>query len=344
MRMKLLVAAGVAALISMGPAARAEDGGLPVGDGKISSGPEVGSVFACPNRNAHGMGAMRDGPWLRDGRWYPSEKPAVAGDVAWPDAHFSVTVEGDRRHLTGNGLPSHPTGTFPVSGADPAAAYDRNPNHLSPYTLDLSLPASPEAAETPHCVPMGVVGIMLTGAALFNALDDLGRDAPAHEIQDKCNGHPEQQGIYHYHGPSPCVPDKGGHDGQPSDLIGYALDGFGIYGPFGEGGQELHTSDLDACHGLTSPVMWDGKRQTIYHYVITRDYPYTIGCFRGTPVSQPHGRRPSGMGGAGMPGMPGMRDPHGPGPRPGMPGGPDGGPPPGDMPPGDMPPPPPSDN
>ena len=48
--------------------------------------------------------------------------------------------------------------------------------------------------------------------------------------------------------------------------------------------RELTDADLDACHGRVSPVMWNGKRVAIYHYVLTREYPYTIGCFKGTPV------------------------------------------------------------
>ena len=28
----------------------------------------------------------------------------------------------------------------------------------------------------------------------------------------------------------------------------------------------------------------DGEKVRIYHYEATREYPYTVGCFRGTPV------------------------------------------------------------
>ena len=40
---------------------------------------------------------------------------------------------------------------------------------------------------------------MLTGNVFFNALDAVGRDAVAHEIQDACEGHPERSSLYHYH-------------------------------------------------------------------------------------------------------------------------------------------------
>jgi hypothetical protein len=43
---------------------------------------------------------------------------------------------------------------------------------------------------------------------------------------------------------------------------------------------------LDVCHGTTSVVLWDGAPRNIYHYVSTFDFPYTIGCYRGTPVQR----------------------------------------------------------
>jgi hypothetical protein len=64
-------------------------------------------------------------------------------------------------------------------------------------------------------------------------------------------------------------------------LLGYAFDGFGIYGPKGETGSLLSTSDLDDCHGHTHQLNWDGQIISIYHYHMSADFPYSIGCFRG---------------------------------------------------------------
>ena len=60
-----------------------------------------------------------------------------------------------------------------------------------------------------------------------------------------------------------------------------ALYGFGIFGQFGEGGKRLANADLDACHGHTHAIPWDGQTQTLYHYHMTREYPYSVGCFHG---------------------------------------------------------------
>ena len=71
---------------------------------------------------------------------------------------------------------------------------------------------------------------------------------------------------------------------QSEGLVGYALDGFGIYSA-SEGGKTLTNKDLDGCHGHTGTVMWDGKPTDIYHYHLTTEYPYTLGCYRGTQVN-----------------------------------------------------------
>jgi hypothetical protein len=65
----------------------------------------------------------------------------------------------------------------------------------------------------------------------------------------------------------------------------FVIDGFGIYSGHDDNGKEITNTDLDECHGRVSPVMWDGKRTAMYHYVMTREYPYTLGCYRGSAAS-----------------------------------------------------------
>ncbi len=125
---------------------------------------------------------------------------------------------------------------------------------------------------------------MSDGVLLYNGLDNGGRDAVAHETQDACNGHPDGNDRYHYHDVPSCILSQAT---GASTLVGYALDGFGIYVERDANGNLPTDADLDACHGRTSPVMWDGKLTTIYHYDATLEYPYTVGCFMGTPVSTP---------------------------------------------------------
>lgn len=264
------------------PAGRASGQILPLGDGKVlTTGAKRGYVYSCTQVGGGG-GAFRDGPWIRsDGTWVPAEKVAVQGSVRWPQAAFDATRTGGELLLSGNGLPTnHATGTFPIAATDPAYAYDRNPNTIRAQAVDLELTGTPTVARRPSCLPMGPIGVMLNGVPIFNALDGQGQDAVAHEVQDACQGHPERSGAYHYHSLSTCLKDAGrGH----SRLVGYALDGFGIHGPRGTDGRRLTNAQLDACHGHTHAV--NGTRT--YHYHATAEYPYTLGCFRGTPVEVP---------------------------------------------------------
>ena len=258
---------------------------IPLGDGYVSSSPEVGYVDSCIRTFPGQGGASVVGPWI-DGTtktWDSLTKVAVAGSVAWPQARYSVTVSGSRRIITGNDLPvDHTTGTFPISPSDPAYTYDHNPNTITAQTVSWSLPLNPVAAKTPGCTGGGPVGILDDGVYLFNALDGEGRDAGAHEVLDRCQEHPQMAGILHHHSVPSCI--LSGATGR-STLVGYAADGYGIYVERNAAGTLLTNTDLDACHGRTSRVLWNGKEQTVYHYDATLEYPYTVGCYHGTPSS-----------------------------------------------------------
>ncbi len=277
-----LVALPVLAMgLGASSAARAHDI-RELGDGKVSSSPKSGYLYSCQTQFRRVPSVT--GPWIHGNTYDADEKPSIAGTVNWPNSEISVTVEGDGRIVRANNLPNHPTGVFPVSPNDPARQYARNPNSIREQNILLRLPTNPEMAAEPSCVPMGMIGFTLSGAAIYNAVDAGGQDAAAHELQDKCDGHPQEAGQYHYHSLSPCMPHGRDASGG-SELIGYALDGFGVYGPYDASGRKLTNADLDACHGKVGPVMWDGKLVDMYHYVLTDQYPYSIGCFKGTPVS-----------------------------------------------------------
>ena len=258
---------------------------LPLGDNKYSTSPKKGYIYSCQTQ-FNGGGAFTQGPWIdsSSGTWDLTKKAIVDGSVSWPNVKWSLSSDGTTRTASGNGLPNHKTGTFPIQTTDDAYSYDRNPNSIKENTISISFPANPTKLSTPECAG-GTVGIMLSGVPLFNGFDAGGRDAVATEIQDKCDGHPQESGQYHYHGLSDCITDTMDANGQ-SGLMGYALDGYGIFGSKGPGGVELSSNDLDECHGITSEIDWDGKRVNMYHYVLTHDFPYSVGCFRAHKVAQ----------------------------------------------------------
>ena len=117
----------------------------------------------------------------------------------------------------------------------------------------------------------------MNGVAIFDALDGENRDAVAHEIQDRCQGHPQRTGVYHYHSIPNCVTRR--VKGGGAKVVGWMIDGYPIVSEKG-----VTSADLDACHGRTSRITLFGRRVRTYHYDATAEYLYTAGCFRGTPL------------------------------------------------------------
>ena len=95
------------------------------------------------------------------------------------------------------------------------------------------------------------------GVPILPAFGAAGIDAAAHEVQDRCGGRTDGQGLYFYRSALPCLLTRR-LPHHPSPLVGWARDGFPIYGPRGEHGRLLTDKDLDACHGRTSVVTYQG--------------------------------------------------------------------------------------
>ena len=94
---------------------------------------------------------------------------------------------------------------------------------------------------------------------------------------DQYNGHPQQQGIYHYHIEPTYLTASKGND----VILGFLLDGYPVYGPF-ENGNRITNSNLDEFHGHTHKT--DDFPNGTYHYHITDADPYLNGSgYYGTP-------------------------------------------------------------
>ena len=139
---------------------------------------------------------------------------------------------------------------------------------------------NPSVASQPSCIPAGPIGVATNGLVLYNpwtnqALNAVEGDTA--ETFDMCDGHPDERGSYHYHKePSSCLFSV--TPGTPSPMVGVAFDGFAIYGPVDEEGKTLTSADLDECHGRLNS-------NGVYQYHTTTDFPYLLGCYKGTPSS-----------------------------------------------------------
>ncbi|GAB4463904.1 MAG: hypothetical protein OHK0029_33280 [Armatimonadaceae bacterium] len=186
-----------------------------------------------------------------------------------PPFDTNVRVEKTDSHyiVRSDGIPNHTTAEFPNKD---------NPNRIRRQNYTFFIPRQPQRAAKPTPLPMGPIGVAVNGVPFYNPYNAEGLDAVSGlyaEVFDSCCGHPDQMGRYHYHKYPVCLKtpfqDK---EGQHSPLIGYAFDGYAIYGPKGENGSV--PKDLDAYNGHTD-------RERSYHYHVSEKFPYLIGGYRG---------------------------------------------------------------
>jgi len=192
------------------------------------------------------------------------------------DGIANVRISHDPQFLImeSQGYPNHPTAVYPNSG---------NPNSIRVQKFTFRLPLEPKLADQITRLPMGPIGSALNGVVFFNPFEMEGMNAVEGYSEvwlDSCCGHPQQTGVYHYHKYPTCVRSPFKDDGQQhSPIIGFAFDGFPIYGPYET--PEVMAKDLtgvkalDACNGHSDDLRG-------YHYHATPGrFPYILGGYAG---------------------------------------------------------------
>ncbi|WP_415400669.1 YHYH protein [Tateyamaria sp. SN3-11] len=215
-------------------------------------------------------------------------------------AHVAITLEGDQRCITSDGIPNHDTGTWREGATVEEQSHS--------YCMD----ATPELTDT-ITDRVRISGFTVTGiplrpgtAEFYDPSTERGysRDPSSGWnvegvgglIMDAQNAHVDGDGMYHYHGiPSAVV------EGLDGTLFGYAADGFEIHyvGDQAQSSWQLKSGErasgpggahdgtyvqdyefvagsgtLDECNG----AMIDGQ----YVYFATDTYPFFPRCFKGT--------------------------------------------------------------
>ena len=154
------------------------------------------------------------------------------------------------------------------------------------------MPLNPKAAAKPSCTPMGPIGVLADGAFLYNALDGEGRDAAAHEVLDLCGGHPDPSSSYHHHDvPSCLLAARRRTPPRSSATRSTATASTSSRTRPGTCPANARARRLPR-HDERRP--WNGRQTRIYHYVATLEYPYSVGCFHGTPIATGRGGPPGG--------------------------------------------------
>jgi hypothetical protein len=239
-----------------------------------------GYLYSCDDKNPNAPGSDEKmitwidfaiGTWdFLQKLWLPE------GDFVSPTGTFEEDISADSRLIQVNNLPvDGKIGDWPMTDHDVLTKIDRNPGIPSEENSSFSYPLNPSRSANPSCVSLGAIGVTKNGVVIFNGADARGEDAVAREIVDVFGGHPAGS-AYHYHFIPERLDSETLEDGH-SGIVGYINDGFPIYGYRGVGALEMSNDDLDVCHGHDHGVLG-------YHYHATIEYPYTIGCYMGTPV------------------------------------------------------------
>jgi hypothetical protein len=230
--------------------------------------------------------------------------------------------------LTSNGIPNH---DFNEGGSFATSVSEANESFTIPASPSVAANVTGLTLEYDNAIFLNGVKLDLLAAACYGVgSEPLGQEkigcfetlkpwrydpmSPKNEFgTDNHNAHTQPDGAYHYHGDPLAMYDKTG--ATASGVIGFAADGFPIYGPYfddngtirratssyplksgsrvsqqGEGAfpggiydgtyvddyeYKAGTGDLDECNGMTQ----DGE----YGYYVTDAYPWVLKCFKATP-------------------------------------------------------------
>jgi hypothetical protein len=237
-----------------------------------------------------------------------------------------IKIEGDKRIIKSNGIPDHEVGRFPNRG---------NPNGIQVQNYLYEVALKPQVAREAILMVRQPFGIALNGvlfdpgtAEFFqrNRNSKWNYEALSGAVKlglDQNHAHVQPNGAYHYHGlPSELFETLSGGK-QVMTLVGWAADGFPIYGLYGtedplDAGSEI--VELKSSYqikagtrpsGSDSPGGdYDGTftidyeyvdssgdldecggrfgvtpefTEGTYYYVLTEDYPFIPRMFKGEP-------------------------------------------------------------
>ena len=227
-------------------------------------------VLAHPDHNATQKGKFALVP--------ATEPPPGTNEV-------TITIEGDRRVVTSNGLPAHLTGRFPNGD---------NPNSIRAQHYRFTLPAHPLAAAEPTPLRRQPFGIAVNGVLFDPGTAEMWHndrssawhyDAKGDAFSlglDTNNAHVQPNGAYHYHGiPVALVQQLSGGKEQMT-LVGWAADGFPIYAGWGH--RDPAQAGSPVAKLRSSYHLKKGNRPTaggqpggVYDGIFVEDFDYVAG-------------------------------------------------------------------
>jgi hypothetical protein len=238
----------------------------------------------------------------------------------------AISIEGSKRIITGNGLPQHQVGQFPNRG---------NPHEITTQNKRYEVPLHPEIAAKPTALSRQPWGVAVNGVPFDPGTAEYYKrdrnsiwnyEALSGQVRlglDTNHAHVQPSGAYHYHGLPTALFEQLSGGQEQMTLVGWAADGFPLYGLYGY--QDPTDSESALVTLKSSYRVKSGDRPTgddspggsydgtftidyeyvagsgdldacggrfgvtpefpagTYYYVLTNDYPFIPRMFKGTP-------------------------------------------------------------
>jgi hypothetical protein len=206
-------------------------------------------------------------------------------------------------YIKSNGLPDYSIGPW-----------NYNPNYAAGQSYSFQIPRNPaQNTDTKSETQMGAIGFWTNGMPIYNAKDGYSynsagkwnRNAGAIEYVsfDSCGGHPTGLSQYHNHVNPTCMYTSSSTSHSP--IIGWAFDGYPVYGPYGYSSANDSTSAIKrimtgySLRSITTRTSyWDGTQLTSSQYGPPVNSTYYLGYYiedygyssSGADVDQYNGR------------------------------------------------------
>jgi hypothetical protein len=170
-----------------------------------------------------------------------------------------------------------------------------NPNTPSNQNFVFKIPHHPmQQTGTKTIVGLGHTGVWTNGVSIFNVSDAMSYNNQGYWNRnayywegpgfDNCLGHPQQQGEYHHHVSPTCLYNQADST-HHSPIIGYAFDGFPVYGAYaytdtnGTGPIKRMKSSFQLRNITVRDTLPNGTALSSADYGPAISSSYPLGCF-----------------------------------------------------------------
>ncbi|MBK9143319.1 MAG: YHYH protein [Candidatus Melainabacteria bacterium] len=197
----------------------------------------TGACLAHPHHQHHHSDTSGDAHQHSDGSANNKKLISYRPSANLPDSLVKISVQGGYRYIQSNGVPDHPVGTFPNA---------HNPNAIQPVKHSYRVPLNPKIVYPEGKFFPVLIGVAVNGIPFDPSTGETWDGNPRSKSWryealtgkldlgcDENNAHVQPDGTYHYHGLPTDLWQRLSRGKPGVILVGYAADGFPIYGPYG---------------------------------------------------------------------------------------------------------------